>query len=142
MAQAGSLMDWQLKIGVPKDFWSAQLKNVEKYVIANKEQLKKVEISTRAGLSPNVICSAGPEAATKASGETKAAAAVQLPEWINGGMRTPHLHYNGDIYILTKEQWKQFSSQILKDFSKKLAETSTISFEQLMELSDTVNSVV
>lgn len=142
MAQANPLVDWQWKIGVPKDFWSAQLKNVEKYVTANKEQLKKVEVSTRAGLSPSVICSVGPEVATKASGESKAIAAIQLPEWINGGMRTPHLHYNGEIYILTKEQWKQFSGQILKEFSKKLADTSTISFEQLMELSDTVNSVI
>ena len=40
-----------------------------------------------------------------------------------GGKRTPHLHYKGEIYLLNEKQWKDFSSKVLQDFSKKLAAT-------------------
>jgi hypothetical protein len=141
MAKANPLLEWKFIDGKPRDFWANELKYVEKYVTANQGQLRKIDINARAGFPSGVICSSGP-AAAKESGEPKAMATIQLPEWVDGGMRVPHLHYNGDIYVLTKEQWKQFSGQILKGFSKKLADTSTVSFEQLMELSDTMGSIV
>lgn len=61
---------------------------------------------------------------------------------IRGGIRAPHLHYNGEIYLLNKEQWNKFSGEIIKDFSKKLAETKSVNFSQLMELSEVMSEIV
>lgn len=60
----------------------------------------------------------------------------------NGGMKVPHLHFNGEIYVLNKKQWSEFSGEILKEFSKKLTETKTVSFGQLMDLSETMDDIV
>ena len=37
------------------------------------------------------------------------------------GIRIPHLHFRGDIYFLSEEQWKGFSGKVVKDFQAKLA---------------------
>jgi transposase len=59
-----------------------------------------------------------------------------------GGIRVPHLHYKGELYLLNKKQWNEFSGEILKEFSKKLAETKTVNFGQLMDLSETMNEII
>jgi hypothetical protein len=61
---------------------------------------------------------------------------------IRGGIRVPHLHYNGEIYLLNKEQWNEFTSEIIKDFKRKLDEAQNVSFSQFMELSDLMNDFV
>ncbi len=59
-----------------------------------------------------------------------------------GGMRNPHLHYRGKIYLLDSELWNKFSGQIVREFSKKLAKANSVSYEQFVELSDAVNAIV
>lgn len=59
-----------------------------------------------------------------------------------GGMRNPHLHYRGQIYLLDSELWNKFSGQIVREFSEKLAKTNSVSYNQLVELSDTMNAIV
>jgi hypothetical protein len=60
----------------------------------------------------------------------------------SGGIRVPHLHLNGEIYILNKEQWSTFSNEVIRDFSKKLAEAKNVSFSQLMELAEPMSEFV
>jgi hypothetical protein len=52
------------------------------------------------------------------------------------GFRAPHLHYGGDIYVLTEKQWSDFSKAAIKGFQEKLARADSVGFAQLMELSD------
>ena len=59
--------------------------------------------------------------------------------WKYGGMKSPHLHFNGDVFALNETQWQAFSSAVLKDFSRKLAGAKTIGFDQLIDVSDAVN---
>ncbi len=59
-----------------------------------------------------------------------------------GGMRNPHLHYRGKIYLLDSKQWNKFSGELVREFSKKLAEANSVTFEQLVELSDTTAGIV
>ncbi|HIH43577.1 MAG TPA: hypothetical protein HA257_00410 [Candidatus Methanoperedenaceae archaeon] len=61
---------------------------------------------------------------------------------IRGGMRSPHLHYRGRIYLLDSKQWTKFSGELLKDFSKKLAEAGSVSYENVVELSNTMGAIV
>ncbi len=58
---------------------------------------------------------------------------------IRGGLRIPHLHYEDKIYLLSDEQWKEFSGQVIAQVQEKLANAKTVSFEQLMEVSEAVN---
>lgn len=61
---------------------------------------------------------------------------------IRGGIRVPHLHHNGEIYLLNKEQWNEFTGEIIKDFKRKLDEAQNMSFSQFMELSDLMNDFI
>ncbi|MBI5042518.1 MAG: hypothetical protein HZC10_01510 [Nitrospirae bacterium] len=42
------------------------------------------------------------------------------------GIRIPPLHFRGDIYLLSEEQWKGFSGKVVKDFQAKLAKVNTV----------------
>jgi len=59
-----------------------------------------------------------------------------------GGMKVPHLHINGEIYLMDKKEWNEFSSKIIKEFSKKLAETKSVNFRQFTELSDAMSELL
>lgn len=53
---------------------------------------------------------------------------------IRGGMKIPHLHFADQLYLLTEEQWKDFSGMMLAKIRDKLAKTNAVSFDQLMDL--------
>ena len=58
-----------------------------------------------------------------------------------GGLRIPHLHLRGDIYLLTDKQWKEFSGMAVKNLQEKLGTVGTVGFDQLMELSETMGGL-
>ena len=58
-----------------------------------------------------------------------------------GGMRTPHLHHAGDLYMLTEKQWVDFSGQILGKLKEKLDGAQKVTFDQLMVISDAVHTL-
>lgn len=60
---------------------------------------------------------------------------------IRGGIRAPHLHYGGKLYILDNVQWKKFSEVLIADFKEKLNSVNTISFEKALEISDVIDSL-
>jgi hypothetical protein len=59
-----------------------------------------------------------------------------------GGIRMPHFHFEGDIYLLDEKQWKEFSRNIIKEFQAKLSTVNIVNFEQLIELSEAIDSLV
>jgi hypothetical protein len=76
----------------------------------------------------------------------KAAAAVTTIDsdlwwWKNGGMKMAHVHYAGEVYALNNAQWEQFSSSILKDFSKKLVSAKSISFNEFADVAEAVAGI-
>lgn len=58
-----------------------------------------------------------------------------------GGLRIPHLHFKNDVYLLTEEQWREFSSTVLKDLRAKLGKTRTITFDQLVETNAAISGL-
>ena len=40
------------------------------------------------------------------------------------GIRIAHFHFEKDVYLLIKEQWKGFSGNIIRDFQEKLAKVN------------------
>jgi hypothetical protein len=126
--QANRYVDWHFIYGKPVDFWMVQARAVGQFIKANK--IKPV----------------AQEALRASSAGEAPAKAVEIAAepwwWKYGGMRVPHLHYGGELYLLDQEQWKAFSGGIVKEFSKKLAAANSVNFGQLMEISEAVNEIV
>ncbi len=66
--------------------------------------------------------------------------AIRRPDF-PGGLKTPHLHYKGEIYMLTQKQWQEYSRASIATLQERMAKVNSIAFEQLMELSDTINAL-
>ncbi len=117
-----------LKNGGKIAFWAKNAKVVSKYINAHKlEELSNHHLSTGIVLK-----------------EANLSKKVQenRKELKNGGMRVPHLHYDGKIFLLDELQWKEFSKTIIGEFQQKLAKANSINYEQLMELSGAMESIV
>jgi hypothetical protein len=66
---------------------------------------------------------------------------IRWPRPFPGGLRTAHLHFKGELYELTPEQWEKFSGHLVADFREKLARAGTVSFDKMFELSDAIDSI-
>jgi len=127
MGERMRLLDYRWRIGVPSDFWIIYAKNVQRFIETNKLQPMPSET-----LGSRV-----------ANAEMKERMMADYPWWWRfGGMKAPHLHYGGELYVLNKQQWNDFTSQIVKEFSEKLAGAKAVSFSHLMDLSEALNEIV
>jgi hypothetical protein len=70
----------------------------------------------------------------KATGAAVMRSKIQ-PKDFPGGIRQMHLHYQGDIYLLTAEQWNVYSSLVMEKVTASLAKAGTVSFPELAVLS-------
>lgn len=61
--------------------------------------------------------------------------------WKNGGLKIAHVHYAGEVYVLDRAQWDQFSSMVLKDFAKKLSAAKTVSFNEFTDVAEAVTGL-
>ena len=64
------------------------------------------------------------------------------PRPFPGGMRIPHVHLDGEIYMLKDEHWKELTEKVINKFRTKLANMKTVNFEQMMKLSAAFDEVV
>ena len=58
-----------------------------------------------------------------------------------GGMITPHLHYGGEMYMLSDARWAAFSKDAMRAVADKLGKVQRVTFDQVMDLSDTVTQM-
>jgi len=59
-----------------------------------------------------------------------------------GGLRFPHVHYKADIYRLSSRQWKEFTAEVLGDFQERLSAAKSVSFDQMLDIAEAVDSLV
>jgi hypothetical protein len=64
------------------------------------------------------------------------------PDPLPGYLRSPHLHFGGEIYVLDGEQWKEFSGRVMDGVREKLAGARTLGFEQMLELTNATSGVI
>lgn len=118
--------------GMPVPFWLKNIKMIEQVIREWKlEPVPAESLMTEVPLAPLGVM----------SGEQEKAPLRIRPRSIAGGIRIPHLHFREDIYLLDEKQWRDFSSKVVKDFQAKLAKVNTVSFEQVMEISEAVDSL-
>lgn len=104
-----------------------------------KEFAIKGQIITAA---PAMVAEREMAAGSAAKPPADSATMTLLPKDFPGGIKSPHVHYNGDIYLLKKEDWKVFSGKIIEDFRTKLASAKSINYDQLMKLSDVMQEII
>jgi len=81
--------------------------------------------------------------AAKTAGKKTSSSYEGLYWWMKyGGMLVPHLHFEGNVYILNEVQWGSFSKSLVKDFQKKLARANSISFQNALDISNTIDGML
>lgn len=116
--------------GIPAPFWLKNLKIIEDTIRVQK--LRAV---------PSESIMTGPLFASIPGEQEKAIPKIGLRPF-PGGIRIPHLHFKGDVFLLNEEQWTAFSGKVVKDFQAKLAKVQSVNFEQVMEMSEAIDTLV
>ena len=60
---------------------------------------------------------------------------------IRGGIRVPHLHAGSKVRLLDEKTWAAFAKKATDRFSDRLAKAKTVSFDQLDELANVINTI-
>lgn len=120
------------KYGGRFDYW---IKNVE--IIAKFVEKYKIPATEREHFLMDDPTPVVHMKGTKESFDTARIKPTPFP----GGLRIPHLHFRGDIYLLTDEQWKEFSGTAVRNLQEKLGTVGTVGFGQLMELSEAIGGL-
>jgi len=125
------ILPWGGGAGPYSPFWIANHTLVKQWVQENG-----LKAATEGMLAGHMV------ARSMEVGEHAEAAAVLKRPHIPGGIRTPHLHLEGDIFLLDEKQWKEFSAKMMKKFQAKLSRVNAVSFEQAMGISEAVDTLV
>jgi len=122
------------KWGKPADIWTRNVDIIERMV--------KEGLATK--INDQYLPSVGEAVETPVTREAekgaKSAVIKKIP--FPGGLRFDNVHFKGDVYRVGEEGWKVFTARVIGDFTQKLqkaAETNTVSFDQMMEISDTLD---
>ena len=118
------------RYGRRADLWVGYADMVANFIKRNKLSRVSPDLLPFSGDGPVSI--PAPRAGAKSR-------AVRIrPQPFPGGLLHAHLHFKGHVYEVNETQWKRFSQKLIKDFEKKLDRAETISFENLMGLSDAI----
>lgn len=127
MVNLTSIMERRWWWGGPRDFWLGNIAAIKQVVDGNK----LVPIAPELTTGPMLIARIGTEP------QLPVPHRVPFP----GGLKLPHLHYEGNAYLLTEEQWRGFTGRVLEDFKARLAKVKVVSFDQLMSIAETIDDV-
>ncbi len=116
--------------GIPATIW-----------LRNASLIK--ELVRKFGIKP---ATEGPQATHLAALSVAVGERLEVPSVIKrppipGGIRVPHLHLDGDVYLLNDKQWKEFSGKLIKQLQSRLSRVNAVSFEQAVELSETIETL-
>jgi hypothetical protein len=124
---------WWLR-GLPADLWLQHSHIVERFI----KEAKLTAVNPKFLVTKLEVLAGPPQAVATATATARGK--LQSID-IRGGIRIAHLHFQNNIYLLDAAQWKAFSGKVLGEFSAKLSKASTVSFDQLLDLSDAVDTI-
>ncbi|WP_152643307.1 hypothetical protein [Anaeromyxobacter sp. PSR-1] len=117
----------ELKNGGRRDFWISHVALVERFVQTHLKELTKVQTDPQQR-------TIGAETGVAAG----AAARVLMWDPTRGGMRTPHLHYGGELYVMSEPQWAELSKAAVSAMTERMTKAQRVGFDTVMQLSDVV----
>jgi len=115
--------------GIPAPIWLKNIDMISAFISQNK--LKPVPPESL----PNIQT-----VQAETAGQAKAALVIDRRPY-PGGIRIAHLHFRGELYLVKEELWRDFSGRIIKDFQAKLSNVKSVGFEDVMELSESVDKL-
>ena len=122
-------------VGLPADFWLINVGMI-------KDVIKQNELRPIAAESLHQEYIYGPmnaELNTNVDSTRARARKLKLPFPFPGGIRVPHLHFKGDLFVLNEEQWSGFSKKVVDRLQNKLAGANSVNFEQVVRLSNAID---
>lgn len=126
--------EWWWKWGRPAELWMTQIDLVSRFVEA--QGLRSIPLEELG--YPEQLATGG---GTAFEGDARLNLHVLWPYPFPGGLRFPHLHLGGDVYRLDREQWADFSKQVLSSFQRRLGDAGSVSFDQLLEVSNALSGI-
>lgn len=112
--------------GGPRDIWVRNASFVSEFIREN--ELQPVESALLGGMAPMAA--------------RKQEVMELLPIPFPGGMKTAHLHFKGEVYLVNPEQWKKFAAKMMKEYQTRLARAGAVSFNELMTVADAIEGVL
>lgn len=128
------LLKKELINGIPNPIWIRNEALIERFIKKNKDMLVKYK-------QPAVI-KKGKEVVDKKIIADEVHMAFEDRRWWRGGIRVAHIHFRDDIYVLDDRQWADFSNQLVDTLKAKLESANTINFNQALELSEAIYTLV
>lgn len=119
------------KYGGPRDFWVRNIDTIKGFL--RRHRISPVERLHLIADDPVPIRPRGAKRSSRVP--------IPRPRPFPGGLKIPHLHFEGELFVLTDAQWKEFAAGALKGFQEKLNKAGTVSFEQVMGLADAINGL-
>jgi hypothetical protein len=113
-----------LKNGGRWDFWVSQVNVIEQFMKSAGKELTQINV-----VEHNAVKQESKAAAGKAI----------LWDPTRGGMRMPHIHYAGEIYILNEKQWDEFSKLALHALADKMGRMQKVPFENVMQIAEAIS---
>jgi hypothetical protein len=106
------------------------------------ERLIKAGQATRIdpqSLPPIADIAGGVSQVTREAEKSKAPAILKIQ--FPGGIRFAHFHFKGDVYQVSPEGWKEFTQVVMDGMMQKLKTAKSVSFEQVMEISSSLDAL-
>ncbi len=127
------LLHRPLPIGGWLDYWIQNTEAVGDFV--RKNELQPV--------SAAAIPAAVGEIGSTANANVKSPNASRhiLDPGIRGGIHVPHLHCDGNMFMLNDKQWGEFSSKIISEAKAKLVKVNVVNFDQAMSVVRTTQTL-
>ncbi len=119
-----NLRRFEMLDGMPADIWLTNEKQIGKLI----DKHKLAPIPQRTLRRPKTV-------------DTAKMIDIDWIDGIKGGIRVPHFHHQGELYLVKPKQWRKFSKAVVKDLSRRLADSGRVSLPELIDMSNSVGSL-
>jgi len=127
------MVPWWWRFGLPSPIWFRNVEVIQQ--IIEKHNLEPIsEVFLPRFQEPQV------QMDVEVSVRTRAPAGLR-PLPFPGGLKIAHVHYEGQVYALGREQWQEFSTGVVQRLKQNLEAVRGVSFQQLLEVSDVLETI-
>ena len=126
---------WRWRYGLPAPIWITRVSEIRRFLdkaavepVPEEHLYSFTSVATTFASSPQI--------------EKSGTFSIPRPRPFPGGLRFPHLHFEGRVYRLSREQWSEFSHTVVADLGARLQEARSVDFRELLEVEATVGALV
>lgn len=125
---------WRWRYGLPAPIWITRARDIGEFL--DKRNVEPVAEEQLYSVTSLRTMSAGAPQVEKAG-----TFPIPRPRPFPGGLRFPHLHFEGRVYRLSRGDWNEFSRTVVADLGARLQEAQAVSFRELLDVDATVGAL-